>query len=450
MANADHLERLRQGAEAWNVWREEQPYIRPDLSEANIGRAHLSDVNFREAFLRKVNLRNAFLFGADLSGADLSGADLSEADLISAKLGGANLREADLAGANLSGANLSEANLSGAKLREANLSGANLWEVKLSGADLSKANLSGASLFWADLREANLQGADLSGANLRKASLSEANLFLAYLREADLEGADLSGANLRKTDLSGANLFWAGLKRANLIDAHLDRANLTGAELWEAQRADWSIQAVICRRAYWDRKGEEPIEYAEGEFERIFAEKPRIVLRYPGGMSPIDLLALPLVVERLQAEHPDSLLRVRSMQDDAGGVAVTITVEDLKDRSAEAFGHELVRIQAKLECIVEERDHLRQRLGAMFSEGISKMAEFLSLPRQEVHVHSSSGLTAIEGPAMSRDTYNISGQAAVVGPGAHAQDNSFQQAQGGNGLPGSAEKPKHLRKPPSE
>lgn len=32
---------------------------------------------------------------------------------------------------------------------------------------------------------------------------------------------------------------------------------------------------------------------------------------------------------------------------------------------------------------------------------------------------------------MTRDTYNIPGQAGAVGPGARARDNTFQQVQGG-------------------
>jgi hypothetical protein len=87
-----------------------------------------------------------------------------------------------------------------------------------------------------------------------------------------------------------------------------------------------------------------------------------------------------------------------------------------------------VRLQVKLECVVEERDHLRQLLGPTFLEGISKIGEFLALPRQEIHVHRPSGLTAIEGPTMSRDTFNT-GQAGAVGPNAHAHDMTFQQVQ---------------------
>jgi hypothetical protein len=243
----------------------------------------------------------------------------------------------------------------------------------------------------------------------------------------------------------GANLIGAILYRANLVDACLDRADLTDARLWEIQRSGWSVKGVICQRAFWDRRAGEPIEYGEGEFERIFAEKPRIVLRYPGGMSPIDLFALPLVVGRLQTEHPGSVLQVRSVQNDAGGALVTITVEDFAGRAPEAFGQELVRIQAKLECVVEERNRFQQRFDSLVSDGIFRIAEFLALPRQEIHVHRPTGLATIEGSTMSRDTYNIPGQAGAVGPGAHARDNTFQQIQGGIDVPKLAEELGRLR-----
>jgi Pentapeptide repeats (8 copies) len=156
---------------------------------------------------------------------------------------------------------------------------------------------------------------------------------------ATLGGTDLSGATLCWANLVNADLREANLQEANLINARLDGAKLTGAYLWETQRDGWSM----------------PTEYKEGEFERNYAAKPRIILRYPGGIPPMDLLALPLVVERLQAEHPGSVLQIRSLQNDAGGASVTITVEDVENRASETFGAEvealrgdLLRIQHRL------------------------------------------------------------------------------------------------------
>src|SRR3712207_5473788 len=51
----------------------------------------------------------------------------------------------------------------------------------------------------------------------------------------------------------------------------------------------------------------------------------------------------------------------------------------------------------------------------------------------------------VEGPTMSRDTYNIPGQAGAVGPGARAHGNTFQQVQGGIALPKLAEELGRLR-----
>jgi hypothetical protein len=81
MASKKHVARLRQGVEAWNQWRRENPNIRPDLSGAILIRANLSGAD-----LRRVDLRHADLFGANLSGADLSEANLNGADLNYANL----------------------------------------------------------------------------------------------------------------------------------------------------------------------------------------------------------------------------------------------------------------------------------------------------------------------------------------------------------------------------
>src|ERR1019366_4671309 len=128
MADQNQVERVQQGAAAWNTWRKQHSDVEElDLREARFSGAHLS--------------------GADLSGADLSGANLRGANLGGAILREASLREANLSDADLSGANLSDADLSGANLSDADLRGANF-----SGANLSRAHLWGTILANLDLR----------------------------------------------------------------------------------------------------------------------------------------------------------------------------------------------------------------------------------------------------------------------------------------------------------
>lgn len=121
MANKEHLAKLKEGVDAWNVWREKNPTIQPDLVGADLRGANLSGADLSDADLRGANLSVSDLFEAKLSGADLLGANLIEADLSEANFGGvnlsgANLRSASLVRANLKRANLSEADLTGVDL----------------------------------------------------------------------------------------------------------------------------------------------------------------------------------------------------------------------------------------------------------------------------------------------------------------------------------------------
>jgi hypothetical protein len=109
VANEQHLRILKQGTDAWNRWRLENPEIVPDLSGANLIGAGLSEANLIGADLRVADLSRADFSGADLRVADLRGADLSGAYLNGADLSGASLELAHFIRTELSGANLSKA-----------------------------------------------------------------------------------------------------------------------------------------------------------------------------------------------------------------------------------------------------------------------------------------------------------------------------------------------------
>jgi hypothetical protein len=116
MANEEHLRILKQGVEVWNRWREENPGMRPDLSEADLSGFDLDKINFNNANLAKIILKLARLFAADLGRADLNHANLIETKLVDTNLNEADLHRSELRGAYLVRANLIAANLTGADL----------------------------------------------------------------------------------------------------------------------------------------------------------------------------------------------------------------------------------------------------------------------------------------------------------------------------------------------
>ena len=71
MANPEHLAKLKEGVEAWNQWRKENPAINVDLNAED---------------LRGANLSSATLNGANLDGADLTAANLKGSKLLPAQV----------------------------------------------------------------------------------------------------------------------------------------------------------------------------------------------------------------------------------------------------------------------------------------------------------------------------------------------------------------------------
>jgi Pentapeptide repeats (8 copies) len=176
MADQLHLDILQQSVESWNSWRDRNPSIEPDLSQAYLSGAYL---------------REAKLGGADLSQAHLNEAYLPGAGLSQAKLSLANLHKANLLGADLSEANLSRTYLAEAKLGEADLSRANLANVNLATAYLYEANLSEANL-----ADANLSGSAWVNSDLTGATLTDCSIYGISAWNLKLDGAKQQNLNI--------------------------------------------------------------------------------------------------------------------------------------------------------------------------------------------------------------------------------------------------------------
>jgi uncharacterized protein YjbI with pentapeptide repeats len=265
MANPEQVELLKTGFESWNKWRDENPTVTIDLSEANLSEANLVSCNLKNANLSRANLFRAkflddpqgaaitidifngkttkwFRLGSTFENSDLSGANLSEVNaggyyFKKAKLVNANLKNGIFNGAVFSNADLSNCDFSGSNLNQADFSYANAIGSKLRQSKLSDSDLKGANFSKADLRGANLcnvnaVGAILDKSNLSKADLSNANLSKASLIKANLNYATLYNVNFLETDLSGATLVESYLRGANLINSRVEKAIISGSVVY--------------------------------------------------------------------------------------------------------------------------------------------------------------------------------------------------------------------------
>lgn len=267
MANHKHVEILAQGVRAWNLWRQQDANIKPNLSGTNLYQAKLTGANLRQSDLRKADLREA----------ELNETDLFKGDLRAANFRAANLTASDLRGANLSGAHM-------------------------IGADLSRS----------DLQRADLRNARLDDAIIRDTNLESANLADAYLPNAQLVAAQLKHANLR-----GSNLQGTVLTSASLVGADLSMANLTGAQLYCTERDHWKIDGIKCHYAFWDQAGSQRTpgdrEFKPGEFELLYRKSPTIEYRLENAHAPLQMLLMDHVVKTINHQLPGFELHLDSL-----------------------------------------------------------------------------------------------------------------------------------------
>jgi uncharacterized protein YjbI with pentapeptide repeats len=146
MANPEHVEVLKKGIAAWNVWREQYPNIRPKLDGIDLEGQHLRNANFKLVDFSGAILRESRCYKADFTGADLSDANLEWVLLSHTKLITSILRRANLEKSNLRWADATGADFTGSQLRYASLVGTVLQDAIVSGCSvygISAWNLKG-------------------------------------------------------------------------------------------------------------------------------------------------------------------------------------------------------------------------------------------------------------------------------------------------------------------
>jgi hypothetical protein len=148
MADKKHIKILKKGVDTWNQWRNENPKIRPDLTEADLSCRILDQVDLRRANLAKADLTDSILYEANLSEANLTGAELVGTNLCQARL-----CDAHLSGVDLHRANLDRADLTGADLSDANLERTILVGSTVTNATFTRCRVYGASAWDLDLTQ---------------------------------------------------------------------------------------------------------------------------------------------------------------------------------------------------------------------------------------------------------------------------------------------------------
>jgi uncharacterized protein YjbI with pentapeptide repeats len=199
MANPEHLKILRQGVEAWNVWRKEHNSVKIDLSSAD--------------------LREIEVSGSDFSKADLRAANLSDIQTSDSSFEGANLQEAILNGTCFDNTDFTQADLFHVAMFNATLLDCKLDETNFCKAEFGSTLFSGSSLL-----SARFKGAILMDTHFRTCDLSSAKFNLAQLNLVLFCETVLENASFAKASLSGG--VFADVDLSNTIG--LDQARHNG------------------------------------------------------------------------------------------------------------------------------------------------------------------------------------------------------------------------------
>ncbi len=238
------------------------------------------------------------------------------------------------------------------------LRGADLSESVIPGANLQRAHLAGSTLSRSNLKKADLRRANLAGAKLTDAAFSDADMRWAVLGDTDMTKTKLRGANLSMADIQNADLSFSDVRGGRFVVANLDGACLSGAKLFGASLADWSISNVTCDHVYWDAKGKQRTprdrDFEPGEFEALYSTPPTFKYYFENGLTPLDSVLMDGAVRAIKERRPDFQLRLDALDSRGRPHAVfSVFQEEMKE---EARAEVEVEYEKRLASVAVERD----------------------------------------------------------------------------------------------
>ncbi len=330
---------INEGPQAWNQWRKLYPSVYPILDGIELLNLDLTGIDFSGVSLRHAVINHCNLSSASLVSVRLHEANLQDNNLTSARMIAAELNDADLSNCILTNANILTASVRGARFDGVDFTGHDMQALDLRNVSFRGANLSHQYLARSDLSEAVLDGCDLLNSDLSDANLTSASLIGVDLSSAKLKGINFFQANLTKSNFSKNTIENINFEEALLVDcdfrksiikrSNFRKADMTGCFFGEVDTVDWTLSDVKCSYAYWDKLGKQKTYYGKHDFERIYSDTLLLELRYPFRMLAAEISTLPILIEHLQASQWGTSIRLKSIQDYAGGSLVTLSIDEV-------------------------------------------------------------------------------------------------------------------------
>lgn len=279
-----------------------------------------------------------------------------------------------------------------------------------------------------DLSDLTFQGIDLSNCDFAPIKLQN-----TVFRSVDLTGSQFGGVNLNGAVFRDCSILHCNFQQARLARTDFSGHCLDGTNLFETIRDNWSLNDVECSYCWITRDRykcpDDPERFEPGEFAVAYGGN-RLKVRFPDGMQPIDLLALPYHVSRFLTRFQDRKLILTGLST-VGDAGLEFRFEDEPNQpdriEYQRQFNELVT-DTRLELADELRILLRQKDGV-----IENQRRILEAMRPAwIDRESAAQVTKIYANAremtVGGEHYNFDrSQIAAAGRGAHAHDIKFKQ-----------------------